>query len=199
MGQMKVRKFGEEWVGQWLGSDQSYRDLLLIGRGATNVGSIGAEISSSKIKSKTNKSESIRLVKRAAFDSLSRIPCMLEKIYSASPEKEVHRSSDNHATSKEGGPKLAKISCVSLGLRQNMIDHTETEYDLRVQRFSQEKTENKEKAGVSRCSGDQAFQTKDGHFAKTPLRLLFQNQKKLKKYCQKSPCLQKSDREGTKH
>ncbi|GAB4856878.1 hypothetical protein Ancab_014797 [Ancistrocladus abbreviatus] len=135
------------------------------------------------------------------MDSLSRIPCTPEEMYSARLEKEVHRSGDIHATLREGGPKLAKISSESFRLRQDKKKHTEAVCDQRVQWFSQEKAENREKVRVSSCSGEQAFQTKDGHSGETPSRFQIQNQNKPKKNSIKkqSLSLQQSDREGKEY
>ncbi|GAB4825336.1 hypothetical protein Ancab_008208 [Ancistrocladus abbreviatus] len=70
-----------------------------------------------------------------------------------------------------------------------------------VQRVSRGKVEHKETAESSRCAGEQAFQKPDGSSGDTPLRILFQRQKKLKKHCihKKSPSLQTSDREGKEY
>ncbi|GAB4849870.1 hypothetical protein Ancab_004669 [Ancistrocladus abbreviatus] len=139
----------------------------------------GVDFSSSKINSRTDKTESVMLVKRATMDSMSRVPCSPEEIYNASSEKEVHRSGDKHALSKDSGPKLAKISRVSS--RQDKIELKETECDQRGQRVSREKAECREKVGGYRCTGAQTFQTKDGSSGEMPLHFLFQRQKKLKK------------------
>ncbi|GAB4846604.1 hypothetical protein Ancab_025610 [Ancistrocladus abbreviatus] len=80
---------------------------------------------SPKMISGSEKMESGGEVKKATLDSLSRIPCMPKEMYSARSEKEVHRSGDTHATSREGGSKSIKLSCHSSRLRQDKKGHAE--------------------------------------------------------------------------
>ncbi|GAB4827552.1 hypothetical protein Ancab_034435, partial [Ancistrocladus abbreviatus] len=84
---------------------------------------------------------------------------------------------------------------------QDKMECSKTECDQRVQRVLREKAEHREKAEGSRCAGEQAFQTKDGSSRDTPLRFLFQRQKKLKKHSlhKKSISLQTLDRAGMEY
>ncbi|GAB4834208.1 hypothetical protein Ancab_032473 [Ancistrocladus abbreviatus] len=75
--------------------------------------------------SRTKKIESIELAKGAATDSTSRVPCTPEEMNSANLKREVFWSGDIQATSKEGGPKIVKISSQSSSLRQDKKEHTE--------------------------------------------------------------------------
>ncbi|GAB4844332.1 hypothetical protein Ancab_037696 [Ancistrocladus abbreviatus] len=143
--------------------------------------------------------DSDKPLKRIAMDSVSRIPCSPEGIYSARSEKELHRSSDMHATSKAGGSQSVKIRSVSCTLRQEKTVYTEVACEKGVQRPSREKAESREKDGVPRSARERDFQTVDVHSGETPIRFLFQKLKKSKKKGTKQKFLsaQRIDREGT--
>ncbi|GAB4848955.1 hypothetical protein Ancab_003769 [Ancistrocladus abbreviatus] len=64
---------------------------------------VGQTAEIEQLKPSSDEMDAEMLVKRTAMDSMSRIPCSSEEIYSARSEKEVHRSGDMHATSKVGG------------------------------------------------------------------------------------------------
>ncbi|GAB4828024.1 hypothetical protein Ancab_034911 [Ancistrocladus abbreviatus] len=117
----------------------------------------GAEFFSPKIQIKTEKLESIDLVKGVAMDSVSKVPCTPEEMNSANLEKEVFQSGGIHATAKEGGPKSAKIFSESCSLRQDKKDHTKVLNNPREERVPWEKANKGEKTGVRNCSGKQAF------------------------------------------
>ncbi|GAB4840901.1 hypothetical protein Ancab_021661 [Ancistrocladus abbreviatus] len=65
-------------------------------------------------------------IKKTALESVSRIPCSPEGIYSEQSEKELHRSGDKRATSKASGSQSDKIHSVSSSIRQEKTVHTET-------------------------------------------------------------------------
>ncbi|GAB4854709.1 hypothetical protein Ancab_023294 [Ancistrocladus abbreviatus] len=144
---------------------RSYKEALL------SRNPEGAEFFSSKMTSGSDKMESRGEVKKATLDSLSRIPCTPEEMYSARSEKEVHRSGDIHATLREDGSKSDKFSSESSKLRRDKKGHTE------------------------------AFQKMDGHFGETPPHFQFQNLKKHKGNCfqKKSFSSQQMDRERKEH
>ncbi|GAB4851693.1 hypothetical protein Ancab_031097 [Ancistrocladus abbreviatus] len=135
-------------------------------------------------------------VKKATLDSLSRIPCTPEEMYSARSEKKVHRSGDIHATSREGDFKSTKLSCHSSILRQDKKGHAEVFGESSVQRFSQEKAEYRHKSRGCSVSDVQAFQM-DGHSGDSSLLLQFQNPKEHMGNClrQQSLFSQQADRE----
>ncbi|GAB4858006.1 hypothetical protein Ancab_015910, partial [Ancistrocladus abbreviatus] len=83
----------------------------------------GAEFFSLKVISGPEKMESGGEIKKATLDSLSRLSCMPEEMHSVRSIKEVHRSGDLHATSKEGGYKSTKFSYHSSRPRQDKKGH----------------------------------------------------------------------------
>ncbi|GAB4838912.1 hypothetical protein Ancab_028444 [Ancistrocladus abbreviatus] len=138
-------------------------------------------------------------IKKNASESVSRIPCSPEGIYSEQSEKELHRSGDKHATSKASGLQSDKIHSVSFSIRQEKTVHTEVACEKGVQRPSREKVESREKNGVLRSAGKQGLQKVDVQSDETPIRFLFQKLKKSKKKGTKQKLLsaQQIDREGT--
>ncbi|GAB4857126.1 hypothetical protein Ancab_015037 [Ancistrocladus abbreviatus] len=133
------------------------------------------------------------------MDSVSRVQCSLEEIHKASSEKGEHKRGEIQASRKAGDPSLAKISRDASS--QDKTESSKSENDQRVQKTLRGKAEHRETAECSRCAGEQVSQKQDCISGDTPVRILFQRQRKLKKRCipSKAPSKQTSDGEGQGH
>ncbi|GAB4831515.1 hypothetical protein Ancab_005533 [Ancistrocladus abbreviatus] len=133
------------------------------------------------------------VIKNATSDSLSRIPYTSEEMHRVRSEKDVHRSGDIHATSKEGGYKPPKPSCHSLRLGQDKQGSACDFDEPSVQRFPQEKVEHSHRSRS--CSGSeiQAFQ-RDGHSGDSSPLFQVQNSKEHRGNCFRQQSLSSQNR-----
>ncbi|GAB4855068.1 hypothetical protein Ancab_023651, partial [Ancistrocladus abbreviatus] len=122
-----------------------------------------------------------------------------EEIHRNRPEKGEHKCREIHAPWKEGDPNLVINSRDASS--QDKTENSKFENEQRVQKILRGKAEHRGTAECSRCAGEQVSQKQDGTSGDTPLRFLFQRQRKIKKRCipSKAPSTQTSDGEGKGH